>query len=58
MENKDDKLAMLLTYCSECPDLYNEVSRILNRLFDQPVGAETTLVCTYVAHKLLGGRYQ
>lgn len=58
MENKDDKLAMLLTYCSECPDLYNEVSRILSRLFEQPAGAELTLVCTYVSHKLLGGRYQ
>lgn len=58
MENKDDKLAMLMTYCSECPDLYNEVSRILIRLFEQPVGTETALVCTYVAHKLLGGRYQ
>lgn len=57
MEN-NDKMTMLLTYCSECPDLYNEVSRILNRLFEQPVGAETIMVCTYVAHKLLGGRYQ
>lgn len=58
MKNKDDKMDMLLAYCSECPDLCNEVSRILNRLFDQPAEADITLICTYVAHKLLGGRYQ
>lgn len=58
MENKDDKMAMLLSYCSECPDLYNEVSRILSKLFEAPAGAELNLVCTYVVHKMLGGRYQ
>lgn len=56
---EDDKIAMLLTFCSECPELYNEVSNILHKLFETNIGAELNLVCTYVVRKVLegGGRY-
>lgn len=56
---EDDKIAMLMTYCSECPELYNEVGRILYKLFETNIGAELNLVCTYVLKEVLkgGGRY-
>ena len=56
---KDDKIATLITYCSECPELYNEVSNILYKLFETNIGAELNLVCTYVVSKILkeSGRY-
>lgn len=56
---EDDKVAMLITYCSECPELYNEVGRILYKLFQTNIGAELNLVCTYVVKEVLkgSGRY-
>ena len=52
---KDDKIAMLLTFCSDCPELYNEVGNILYKLFETNIGAELNLVCTYVVKKVLEG---
>lgn len=54
-----DKVAMLMTYCSECPELYNEVGLILYKLFGANIGAELNLTCTYVVRKILegSGRY-
>ncbi len=62
MEHKNienDKIAMLMTYCSDCPELYNEVGLILFKLFGTHIGAELNLTCTYVVRKILegSGRY-
>lgn len=56
---ENDKIAMLMTYCSECPELYNEVGYILYKLFGTHIGAELNLTCTYVVKEVLkgGGRY-
>lgn len=55
MNNREDKeiIDMLLAYCSECPELYNDVSNILFKLFKANVGAEVNLLCTYVVSKIL-----
>lgn len=56
METNDDTMAMLLCYCSECPELYNEINRRLYKLLGKNIGAELTLVCTYIVHQIMSGR--
>lgn len=47
---KDDKIAMLLTFCSECPELYNEVGNILYKLFETNIGGRIK-PCMYICGK-------
>lgn len=46
---------MLLIYCSQCPELYNKVFRILCDAFGNIPSPALTLLCTYVARESIEG---
>lgn len=49
--DNETNIEYLLKYCAGVPDLYNEVSRILWAEFNIR-GAETALLCTFIADKI------
>ena len=49
--DNETNIEYLLKYCARVPDLYNEVSRILWAEFNIR-GAETALLCTFIADKI------
>lgn len=42
----------LMIYCAGCPALYNKVTNLLTENFGIQ-GAETTLLCTFIANEIL-----
>lgn len=59
-DKRDDPvMGYLLKEASEAPEMYNEVSRILQLLFNgRLIGAEVILICTHVALEVTKDKFE
>lgn len=48
MDNQDILIDIILPEITEHPDLFNDVSRTLYKIYEKPMGANLSLIISYV----------